>query len=131
MWRLLLVVLVLVVQASAKIVREVYVGVVLDRNIGLPIVMACAEGGVEIEEVAARTPEKILKTAVDPTAGLHPFQARRLAYELEFPAAQAPKAEALMTADNRGDGPWPLTIHRSAGWVRTNPLPPSTKSTIA
>jgi succinyl-CoA synthetase beta subunit len=60
--------------------------------------MACAEGGVEIEEVAARIPEIILKTTVTPDAGLHPFQARRLAYDLEFSAEQAPKAEALMTA---------------------------------
>jgi succinyl-CoA synthetase beta subunit len=89
---------VLVVQASAKIVREVYVGVVLDRNIGLPIVMACAEGGVEIEEVAAKHPEKILKAVVDPDTGLHPFQARRLAFDLGFTAEQAPKAEAIIAA---------------------------------
>jgi succinyl-CoA synthetase beta subunit len=71
---------------------------VVDRAIGMPVLMACAEGGVEIEEVAARTPEKILKTTVDPNAGLRPFQARRLAYDLEFTAEQTPKAEALMTA---------------------------------
>jgi succinyl-CoA synthetase beta subunit len=86
------------VQEAADIAREVYLGMVVDRAIGLPVLMACAEGGVEIEEVAARTPEKILKTPVDPDTGLHPFQARRLAYALEFPAEQAPRAEALMTA---------------------------------
>src|SRR5437879_12525510 len=58
--------------------------------------MACAEGGVEIEEVAARSPEKILKATVDPDAGLHSCQARRLAYDLGFSALQAPRAEALM-----------------------------------
>ena len=89
---------VLVVNAAAKIAREVYVGVVLDRAIGLPIVMACAEGGVEIEEVAAQHPEKILKRTIDPDAGLHAFQARRLAYELGFTGEQAPKAEAIITA---------------------------------
>jgi succinyl-CoA synthetase beta subunit len=89
---------VLVVNAAAKIAREVYVGVVLDRAIGLPIVMACAEGGVEIEEVAAQHPEKILKRTIDPDAGLHSFQARRLAYELGFTGEQAPKAEAIITA---------------------------------
>jgi len=89
---------VLVVEAQSQIAREVYVGVVLDRSIGLPVLMACAEGGVEIEEVAARSPEKILKAAVDPNAGLQPHQARRLSYALEFTAEQAPKAEALMTA---------------------------------
>ncbi len=86
------------VQEAADIAREVYLGMVVDRAIGLPVLMASAEGGVEIEEVAARSPEKILKTAVNPDAGLLPFQARRLAYDLGFPAAQAPKAEQLMTA---------------------------------
>jgi succinyl-CoA synthetase beta subunit len=86
------------VQEAADIAREVYLGMVVDRAIGKPVLMACAEGGVEIEEVAARTPEKILKAAVDPDAGLRPFQARRLALELGFTAEQAPKAEALMTA---------------------------------
>jgi len=60
--------------------------------------MACAEGGVEIEEVAARSPEKILKTAVEPEVGLQPFQARRMAYDLGFAGDQVPKAEAIMTA---------------------------------
>ena len=89
---------VLVVNAAAKIAKEYYVGVVLDRSIGLPVVMASAEGGVEIEEVAAKHPEKILKRSFDPDAGLHPFQARRLAYELGFSGDQAPKAEAIITA---------------------------------
>jgi succinyl-CoA synthetase beta subunit len=86
------------VQEAADIAREVYLGMVVDRAIGMPVLMACAEGGVEIEEVAARSPEKILKAAVDPDAGLRPFQARRLAYDLEFTAEQATKAEALMPA---------------------------------
>ena len=84
------------VQEAADIAREVYLGMVLDRAIGLPVLMACAEGGVEIEEVAAHSPEKILKVAVDPNAGLRSFQARRLAYELNFAAEQVAGAEALM-----------------------------------
>jgi succinyl-CoA synthetase beta subunit len=88
----------LLVEAAAKIVREVYVGMVLDRAIGAPVLMACAEGGVEIEEVAARSPEKILKSVVAPELGLQPFQARRLAYELGFTGEQATQAEALITA---------------------------------
>jgi succinyl-CoA synthetase beta subunit len=86
------------VQSAADIAREVYIGMVLDRAIGLPVLMACAEGGVEIEEVASRTPEKILKAVVDPDAGLQLHQARRLAYDLAFTAEQAPKAEAIMQA---------------------------------
>src|SRR5262249_60718316 len=66
------------VQAAADIAREVYLGMVLDRALGLPVLMACAEGGVEIEEVAARSPEKILKAHVTPHAGLLPCHARRL-----------------------------------------------------
>ncbi|MGH7169356.1 MAG: ADP-forming succinate--CoA ligase subunit beta [Gemmataceae bacterium] len=88
----------LIVEASAKIVREVYVGMVLDRALGAPVLMACAEGGVEIEEVAARTPEKILKTVVEPEFGLQPFQARRVAYDLGFSGEQAVQTEALVTA---------------------------------
>jgi len=86
------------VAKATDIDREVYVGMVLDRAIGLPILMACAEGGVEIEEVAATHPEKILKTVVDPTAGLQPYQARRLAYELGFNPEQATQAEAILQA---------------------------------
>jgi succinyl-CoA synthetase beta subunit len=86
------------VQEAADIAREVYLGMVLDRAIGLPVLMGCAEGGVEIEEVAARSPEKILKVPVEPEAGLRPFQARRLAYDLAFTAEQAAGAETLMTA---------------------------------
>jgi succinyl-CoA synthetase beta subunit len=86
------------VQEAADIAREVYLGMVVDRAVGLPVMMACAEGGVEIEEVAARNPELILKAPVNPNTGLQPFQARRLAYDLNFPAEQAPGAEALMLA---------------------------------
>jgi succinyl-CoA synthetase beta subunit len=86
------------VQDAADIAREVYVGMVIDRAIGLPVLMACAEGGVEIEEVAARSPQKILRVPVNPDTGMQAFQARRLAYDLEFTADQAPKAETLMTA---------------------------------
>ncbi len=86
------------VQKAADIAREIYVGMVLDRALGLPVLMACAEGGVEIEEVAARSPEKILKVAVNPDAGLLPFQARRLAYDLGFTGDQVAQAEKIMTA---------------------------------
>jgi succinyl-CoA synthetase beta subunit len=86
------------VQEAADIAREIYVGIVLDRAIGLPVLMACAEGGVEIEEVAARSRDKILKAAIDPDAGLHSFQARRLAFELGFSGDQFAQAEKTMIA---------------------------------
>jgi succinyl-CoA synthetase beta subunit len=86
------------VQEAADIAREIYVGIVVDRAVGMPVLMACAEGGVEIEEVAARNPQAILKTAVSPELGLQPFQARRLAFDLGFDGEQVPAAEAVMTA---------------------------------
>jgi succinyl-CoA synthetase beta subunit len=88
----------ILVQQAADIAREVYLGMVLDRSLGMPVLMGCGEGGVEIEEVAARSPEKILKVAVDPDAGLRSFQSRRLAYELDFAGDQASGAERLMAA---------------------------------
>jgi len=89
---------------------------VLDRAIGLPILMACAEGGVEIEEVAAKTPEKILKMPVDPTAGLQPYQARRMAFQLGFTGDQAPKAEAIMAALSK------IYLEKDATLAEINPL---------
>jgi succinyl-CoA synthetase beta subunit len=67
------------VEEQLDVARELYVSVVIDNSIGLPIVMASAEGGVEIEEVAARNPEAIKRSAVDPTVGFQPFQGRELA----------------------------------------------------
>jgi succinyl-CoA synthetase beta subunit len=86
------------VQEAADIAREIYVGMVVDRALGLPVLMASAEGGVEIEEVAARNPEAILKTPVNPDSGLQSFQARRLAFDLGFTGEQIARAEAIMTA---------------------------------
>jgi succinyl-CoA synthetase beta subunit len=88
----------ILVQVAADIARELYLGLVLDRAIGLPVMMASTEGGVDIEEVAAHSPDKILKRSVDPDRGLMPFQSSRLAYELGFTPEQAPKAEVIMKA---------------------------------
>jgi succinyl-CoA synthetase beta subunit len=68
------------VEQAQDIARELYLGVVLDRSLARPVVMMSAAGGMEIEEVAARTPELIIKEAVDPKVGLMPFQARNLAF---------------------------------------------------
>ena len=64
------------VEEQLQVDRELYLGVVIDNSVGLPLVMASADGGVEIEEVAAKTPERIHKTPVDPTIGFQPFQGR-------------------------------------------------------
>ena len=86
------------VQEAAEIQREIYLGMVLDRAAGVPILMACAEGGVDIEEVAAHTPEKILKVPVSPEMGLQPYQARQLAFDLGFTGEQVGQAEKIMLA---------------------------------
>src|SRR3989441_3016137 len=70
------------VEEQLQVGRELYLGVVIDNSIGLPLVMASSDGGVEIEEVAAKTPERIHKTSVDPTIGFQPFQGRQLAMEI-------------------------------------------------
>jgi succinyl-CoA synthetase beta subunit len=72
----------LLIEQGMDIARELYVGMVIDRVSGRITLMASTEGGMEIEEVAATHPEKILKAAVDPAAGFRPFQARQLAYGL-------------------------------------------------
>ncbi len=74
----------LYLEQGIDIARELYVSVVLDRASGRNVVMASTEGGMEIEEVAARTPERILRETVDPALGLADFQARRLAFALEL-----------------------------------------------
>jgi succinyl-CoA synthetase beta subunit len=104
------------VQEAADIAREIYLGMVLDRDRGVPVMMASAEGGVEIEEVAARSPEKILKTSVSPELGLQSFQARRLAYELDFKADQIPAAEKILMAVSK------VFLDKDASLVEINPL---------
>ncbi len=68
------------VEQAQDIAQELYLGIVLDRSLARPVIMMSAAGGIEIEEVAARTPELILKEAVNPTVGLMPYQARNLAF---------------------------------------------------
>jgi succinyl-CoA synthetase beta subunit len=86
------------IEETLPIERELYLGIVLDRTQARPVFMASAAGGVDIEEVAAKTPEKILKEAFEPGAGLAPFQARKLAYGMGIPPASVPAAAAAMMA---------------------------------
>lgn len=88
----------ILVQEAADIAREIYVGMVVDRGMGGPVLMASAEGGVDIEEVAAKNPDAILKTPIDPVAGVHGFQIRRLAFELGFTETQVPQFEKTIHA---------------------------------
>ncbi|HZZ82249.1 MAG TPA: ADP-forming succinate--CoA ligase subunit beta [Gemmataceae bacterium] len=112
------------VQEAADIAREIYVGMVLDRTIGMPILMACAEGGVDIEEVAAKTPEKIIKVPVSPETGLLPYQARRLAFELGFTGDQVGQAENIMMALSK------VFLDKDCSLAEINPLVVSPKGEV-
>jgi succinyl-CoA synthetase beta subunit len=74
------------IEEGLETVRELYLGIVIDRTSARPVFMASSEGGVEIEVVAAEHPERILKEPVDPALGLQPFQARKLAFGLRLDA---------------------------------------------
>src|SRR5690606_13864050 len=86
----------LLIEQGCAIKQEYYVGVVVDRSTGRVVMMASEEGGTEIEEVAARSPEKILKEVIDPAVGLMPFQARKLAYGINIPGELVNKAVSFM-----------------------------------
>jgi succinyl-CoA synthetase beta subunit len=86
----------LMIEQAVDIARELYLGVVVDRGFGRIVVMASSEGGMEIEEVAATHPEKIIKEVVDPTVGLAGYQARNLAYGLGLHGAAAKNAAELI-----------------------------------
>src|SRR5271165_5345909 len=88
----------LLVEETLPIERELYLGIVLDRVQGKPVFMASAAGGMEIEEVAAKSPELILKETLEPGFGLSPYQARKLAFGIGIPPASVNSAAAAMAA---------------------------------
>ena len=86
----------LMVTVAPNIQKELYLAVLLDRATSRPVVMASTEGGVDIEEVAARTPEKIVRETIDPALGMLPYQARRLAIALGLRGDLIGQAAKLM-----------------------------------
>jgi len=88
----------LLIEETLPIERELYLGIVLDRAQGKYVFMASADGGMEIEEVAAKSPERILKEAIEPGLGLMPFQARKLAFGIGITGPAANQAAAAMMA---------------------------------
>ncbi len=104
------------VAESAEIAREIYFAILLDRATAGPLVVASTEGGVEIETVAAKSPEKIIREPIDPLAGLQPFQARKLAKQLAFDSAQLKAAAKLF------DGLFRTFIGLDCSMVEVNPL---------
>ena len=113
------------VAKGARIAQEFYLGVVLDRPNRKVLVMSSAEGGVDIEEVARERPEKIVKRQADPEVGLHPYQAREIAFELGLPADKvngfATIAAQLYTAYMKEDASLvevnPLIITEDGDWM--------------
>ncbi|HVZ72007.1 MAG TPA: ADP-forming succinate--CoA ligase subunit beta [Polyangia bacterium] len=106
----------LLVEQGADIARELYLGLVVDRGAGRVVVMASQEGGMEIEEVAAKTPEKILKQFVDPTVGLAGYQARNLAYGLGLTGDAAKNAVGLLLTTYKA------FVELDASLLEVNPL---------
>ncbi len=88
----------LLIEETLPIERELYLGIVIDRAQARPVFMASMQGGMDIEEVAAKNPDAILKAYIDPGMGLEPFQARKLAFALGLKASQINEAVRFMTS---------------------------------
>ncbi len=104
------------VEQGLNIEKELYMGMVIDRSTECPVMMASTEGGVEIEKVAAETPEKILKAFVDPALGMLPFYARRLTFGLGLSGDLVKKGVKFMT------GLYNAFMEKDASLAEINPL---------
>jgi len=112
------------VAESADIAREIYFAVLLDRATAAPLVVASTEGGVEIEAVAAKSPEKIIREPIDPLSGLQPYQARKLASQLGLESSQLKNASKLF------DGLYRTFITYDCSMVEVNPLVVTNKGQV-
>ena len=112
------------VAESADIAREIYFAILLDRASAAPLVVASTEGGVEIETVAAKSPERIIREPIDPLAGLQPFQTRKLANQLGFEPSQTKGATKLF------DGLYRTFVGCDCSMVEINPLVVTTKNEV-
>jgi succinyl-CoA synthetase beta subunit len=104
------------IEQGCQIARELYLGMLLDRATSRVTVMASAEGGMDIEEVAAKTPEKIVRVAIDPVTGLQPFHARKIAFALGLEGKQVQAAVTFL------DGLYRAFQGLDASLVEINPL---------
>jgi succinyl-CoA synthetase beta subunit len=104
------------VEDGCEIARELYLGAVIDRAASRVTFMASTEGGVEIEEVAARTPEKIIKVAIDPAMGFQPFHGRQIAFGLGLEGRQVSKAVGFIRSLHRA------FTELDASLIEINPL---------
>jgi succinyl-CoA synthetase beta subunit len=106
----------LIVEEGLHIDRELYLSLLIDRTTSSPIIMASEAGGMEIEEVAAATPEKILREVIDPALGLQPYQARKVAFGLGFTGSQAGQVVKILMALYRA------FVESDASLVEINPF---------
>jgi len=106
----------LLIEAGCNIQKEYYLGLVVDRTTSRVVLMASDEGGMEIEEVAAKSPEKIYREYIDPVIGLAPFQARRIAFRMNIPTERINQAVRFMT------GLYRLFIEKDCSIAEINPL---------
>ncbi|MEB6836475.1 ADP-forming succinate--CoA ligase subunit beta [Staphylococcus simulans] len=106
----------LYIEEGCDIQKEYYVGFVIDRATDRVTLMASEEGGTEIEEVAAKTPEKMFKETIDPVVGLAPYQARRIAFNINIPKESINKAAKFLIAL------YNVFIEKDASIVEINPL---------
>ncbi|EMA6341198.1 ADP-forming succinate--CoA ligase subunit beta [Bacillus cytotoxicus] len=106
----------LLIEEGCDIKKEYYVGLVLDRATSQVVLMASEEGGTEIEEVAAKTPEKIFKEYIDPAVGLQGFQARRIAFHINIPKELVGQAVKFMM------GLYRVFIEKDCSIAEINPL---------
>ena len=104
------------IEEGCDIARELYLGMLIDRATARITVMASTEGGVEIEEVAAKTPEKILKITIDPAVGMQPFHGRKLAFGLGLEGKQVAAAVKFIT------GLYRAFVDLDASMAEINPL---------
>ena len=104
------------VESGSEIEREIYLSLTLNRERGRVAVIASAAGGMDIEEVAAHSPEKILRVDINPAAGLQAYQCRKLAFGLGFKGPQVGKFQAILT------GLYRIYLERDAALLEVNPL---------
>ncbi len=104
------------IDEAVSIEKEIYLGITNDRTSRKPVIMASAEGGVEIEEVAARSPEKIIRVHIDPLLGLREYQSRDIAVSIDLPKEQW---QAFM---NVAEGLWQVFRENDATLAEINPL---------
>jgi succinyl-CoA synthetase beta subunit len=106
----------LLIEETLPIEKELYLGILVDRAEGKPVFMASPAGGMDIEQVAEETPERILKQHIDPGMGLEPFQARKIAFQLGLKARQINPAVQFLT------GLYRAFLDTDASLVEINPF---------